>query len=100
VSAIALEAVETVRRLVLDALSNVDAAVVLFGSRATGECLPQSDIDVGVLPRKPIDRKILAMLRDRLEDLNLPYEVDVVDLSLTSEKFREVALKGAVPWRS
>jgi len=100
VGKVAEDAVETVRVLVLEAFRSQAGRIVLFGSRATGSGHAHSDIDVGILPRGALDRRMLTLLRERLEEHNLPYEVDMVDLSQTSEAFRCTALKGAIEWRS
>ena len=39
------------RRMVLDALSDHEAEVWLFGSCARGEVFQHSDVDIAVLPR-------------------------------------------------
>lgn len=77
-----------------------EVEVVLFGSRAKGSHLETSDIDLGILPQRKINERKLTLLRERLEDSNIPYKVDVVDLSQTSKKFVwEVLKEGVVIWK-
>lgn len=90
----------TVRELVLRHLADEDVAVYLFGSRATRTAGRRSDIDVGVLPRRPLAPGRLAALREALDDLNVPYAVDLVDLGESGAEFRAAALAGAIPWRA
>jgi hypothetical protein len=45
------QAIEALRRMVLEALGRHDAAVWLFGSCARGAPRAHSDIDVAILPR-------------------------------------------------
>lgn len=97
---IAADSLEIVRRTVLDALRGQPARVVLFGSRAAGTADRRSDIDVGVLPGAGFERGLLSALRERLAELDIPYTVDLVDLSETSADLRERALAGGVAWRS
>ncbi len=63
-----------------------DCQVYLFGSRATNEHHDASDFDIGVLASRDISRE-LSMARELLEASNIPFTVDVVDLSVTSEEF-------------
>src|SRR5271169_3700807 len=73
-------ALEALRRLVLDALGEHDAAVYLFGSHARGGVRHASDIDVAILPREDLRPAFFAELSDALEESTIPYEVDLVDL--------------------
>jgi hypothetical protein len=38
-------------------------------------------------------------LKEKIENLNIPYTVDVVDLSKVSEVFKEKALREGVVWK-
>ena len=90
---------EEVKKLILDTLQGEKVKVVLFGSRARGEEYPASDVDVGLLSSGNLDKKKLVLLREKLEDLNIPYKVELIDLSQTSANFREEALKKVVVWK-
>lgn len=89
-----------VKRTVLEWLGGEDVVVVLFGSRATGTSHRYSDFDIGILPGQEFDRGRLSSLREVLGNLNIPYAVEVVDLSAVSPKFRKLALKDAMIWKS
>ena len=94
------ESIERVRGLVLAHLRGEDARVYLFGSRARGDARAGSDIDVGVLPGTTLKRGLLAELREQLEELSVPYHVDIVNLAETSEAFRKQVLKEARLWHA
>ncbi len=68
---------------------------VVFGSRATGRARRYSDVDVG-MAGEPLGPAALDRVCEVLEESELPYRVDVVNLADTPESFREVALAGAV----
>ena len=70
----------------------------LFGSRAAGTFTPVSDFDVALDMGKRIDGAILEQIRGDLEDSNIPYRVDIVDLACTTPTFRSVAMADAIPW--
>jgi uncharacterized protein len=95
-----IDHLEQIRITTLAMLKDSDASVVLFGSRARGMHHPGSDVDIGIIPRKPIDKKILSLLRLTFEESSIPYKIDIVDLSETSPEFRSVALKDSVVWKN
>lgn len=97
-SPIATKALEEVRRIVLDTLSEKHAHVYLFGSWARGEATRLSDIDVAIDPHAPLPRGTLARLRERLEESHVPYHVDVVDLTRMAPEFRHRVLAEGVLW--
>ena len=97
-SATADTAIEEVRRIVLNRLSGRDATVVFFGSRASGSASVASDIDVAVLPRRPLPTGLLSRIREALEESHVPYRVDVVDLSSVDPAFRKRVLETGVIW--
>lgn len=93
------KSIQNLKSLVFEILKEENVIVILFGSRARGDFSRVSDIDIGVLPGKNFDRRKLVFLKERIEDLNIPYTVDVVDLSGVSEVFKEKALREGVVWK-
>jgi predicted nucleotidyltransferase len=72
--------------------------VYLFGSRATGAFTSTSDFDVAVLAGANCGPQ-LSLLREKLEQSTIPYNVDVVDLASTSAEFsRQIRREGVVLW--
>jgi predicted nucleotidyltransferase len=89
------EAIQRVREIVLHGLKGQAVEVYLFGSRATGRSGAVSDIDVAVNPLKPLPVGLLGRIREELEESNVPYRVDLVDLSrLGSEWLERVRVEG------
>jgi len=84
-------------KIVKEFVSETGAKVFIFGSRARGDNYPSSDIDIGIMYEKPIGYHI-SILREKFENSNIPYKVDVVDLEKVDEKFRREILKEAVRW--
>ena len=87
------------RKEIVSFLEGEDVSVFLFGSRARGDARPGSDVDIAVVPHGRFDRSKLLFLREVVEELNVPYNVDVVDFSDVSEEFKQEALKGAQVWK-
>lgn len=90
--------VEAARRIVVKFLAPQRARLFLFGSRARGVARRTSDIDVAVLPEAPLIPGTLARLREALEESDIPYRVEVIDLSTVSEAFRRSILAEGIPW--
>jgi uncharacterized protein len=74
------QAIEELRRMVLTALGEHDAAVWLFGSCARGVVRKHSDIDIAILPRDLLPPGFFAELEADIEDSTIPDDVDLVDL--------------------
>ncbi len=86
------------RRIVLEGLQAHAARVWLFGSRARGTAGRGSDIDVAVLPDRPLPPGVLQDIREALENSRILYPVDLVDLTTAEAGLREAVLREGVPW--
>ncbi len=91
--------IENLKKVILSFLKDEDVKVVLFGSRARGDFINTSDVDVGIIIGKRFDRKKLILLREYIEELNIPYKVEIIDFSTVSEEFKQMALKERVIWK-
>lgn len=89
----------TLKRIVADFLKDEEIKIVLFGSRARGDNYHFSDVDIGILPYRKIEQKKITLLRERLEDLNIPYKIEIVNLSEVSEDFKNMVLQEAIVWK-
>jgi len=74
------------------------ARVLLFGSWARGAPRRASDLDLGILPKAPLPEGLLSELRADFDESDIPYRVDVVDLSRTTARVRENALAEGIVW--
>ncbi len=76
---------------IIDTLSKepyIEKAVI-FGSRARNDYKKTSDIDIAIFG-KDVDSTQLNLLRDRLDQLDMIYKLDVVDFcSLTKEGLKK-----------
>ncbi len=63
-------------------------SVWLFGSRATPQCKPYSDIDLTIISKNPVPGTTLALLETALTESDLPYKVDLVDWATTDKEFQ------------
>jgi len=70
-----------------------EVEVYLFGSRARGNSSRFSDIDIGFLSSRDISDE-LSILRELLDESNIPYKVDIVDLSENNDLKKAVLKEG------
>lgn len=91
--------VNMLRKLVRDCTKDYAVKVYLFGSRAKGKEHAVSDIDIAILPLKPLPIGFMAHLKETIEDSTIPYSVDVVDLSEVDPAFREKILAEGIEWK-
>ena len=90
---------ERLKEKVLGIMKEEKVRIFVFGSRARGDQHKTSDVDIGFLPQGKWNRKKFTLLKEEIENLNIPYEVDLVDFSETSERFKKEALKDVIQWK-
>jgi len=87
------------RQIVFTLVAGRDITVYLYGSRASGKARSFSDIDIALdAGGDAIDDGLLAEIREQLEESNIPYTVDVVDLARTSQTFRDKIRREGIRW--
>ncbi len=84
---------EAIKHMVLEAFSDCDADVFLFGSRATRKAREHSDYDVGYNADHSPNPSRLAKLKEELEDLPIPSHVDLVDFREVPDEFFNMVFK-------
>ena len=68
--------------------------VRVFGSRAAGTAKTYSDLDLAVVGKVKLPKKVVYALKDDFEESDLPFRVDVLDWHAISPEFRHVIEKG------
>jgi hypothetical protein len=92
-------ALQQLRRMVLGALGEHDAAVWLFGSCARGDARQHSDIDIAILPRDDLPSGFFAELAADFEESSIPYDVDLVDLRRADAALVDEVRREGEKWR-
>ena len=71
-----------------------------FGSRATGQAKPYSDLDLAVITDQPLPLATRAALAEAFSESDLPWRVDVIDWSTTNDAFRKIIAQDKVALRA
>jgi predicted nucleotidyltransferase len=79
---------------ILDAHLPADAAVWVFGSRASGRARRYSDLDLTINAGRRLTIDETAILREAFDESDLPYRVDVVDWQAITPEFRSLIAAG------
>lgn len=103
---------ELIKKYLLNELEGEEVSIALFGSMALGAVHEASDVDIAVIPRGKWNtggnpslaehtsyRDKLTLIREKLEEMNIPYTVDLVDFSIVSDDFKTFALKNSIWWK-
>jgi len=91
--------IEKIKKAALAVFVDEDVKIILFGSRARNDNHITSDVDVGLIPRRRLDKRKVLLLEAEVERMNIPYKVEIVDFSNTSADFSQEAIKGAILWK-
>lgn len=71
-----------------------DREVWAFGSRVRGTSKRFADLDLAVMGEVLLPVSVVADLKDAFSESDLPFRVDVVDWSTTTEGFRSIIRAG------
>jgi hypothetical protein len=87
------------KKMVIDFLKYDRVKIVLFGSRARGEDYISSDIDIGIIPYGEFAGEKITLLKEKIEGLNIPHKVEIVNFMEVSKEFKQEALKDVMIWK-
>lgn len=91
---------DKVKNTTLTFLKDEDVQIVLFGSRAREDNNIYSDVDIGLIPKsKNFNKRKITLLRDKLEEINVPYKIELVDFSSVSARFKKEVFKKVIVWK-
>lgn len=91
-------ALDEVRRIVFRRLGAHAARVYLIGSCARGDWTRASDIDIAIEPLEPVPDLLVPAIRGDLEESDIPYVVDVLDMRWLDPAFVAQIRREGLPW--
>ena len=89
------ELIEAVKDVVAKNLAGRSFRLLLVGSRAAGTNRPTSDFDFVVDASPPLEHPEYLKLLEAIDQIETIRQIDLVNLSLASDDFREWALPSA-----
>ncbi len=90
---------EITKNIVLDTIGDKEVTVFLYGSRASQKHSESSDIDIGLIANRKLERCLLVEIKDRLDDSIVPYHIDITDFSNVSADFKKKSLENIILWK-
>lgn len=76
-----------------------NAKIYLFGSRAKGMHHSTSDIDIAVDNQVALEKSIIPQVKEAIDDLNIPFTVDVVDFCSINENLKKQIERDKIIWK-
>jgi predicted nucleotidyltransferase len=73
------------------------ARAFVFGSRVRGGARPYSDLDLAIEWDRPLGLDLAGQISEAFSESDLPYKVDVLDLSVADPAFRARITPSLVP---
>jgi hypothetical protein len=94
------EVLQQLKEIILTEIPDGSASVYLFGSWARNTERASSDIDVAIAFDASVQYRhaIMQRLRDVVEESNIPYHVDLVDLDQMDVTIAEKVKKEGIAW--
>ena len=86
--------IKQIKTLVEQALEKKKVKVFLFGSAARKARF--HDCDLGIIGK--VTKQDVLRLKERFQESNLPYKVDVVDFNQVGAVFKENVLRQPILW--
>ncbi len=84
--------------IIQSVLNSQPLEIILYGSRATGKAHSSSDYDIALKSSQLIPRSKLSLIREKMEESNIPYKIDVVDYAVVSSKLQAIIDKDGIKW--
>lgn len=69
--------------------------IYLFGSWVKGSALETSDFDIGIMGKKKVPWSVMTKINEEIRAIHTLRKIDIVDLTVSSERFRKSALDSA-----
>jgi predicted nucleotidyltransferase len=82
----------------LNALFPETKKIYVFGSYARGTAKLGSDLDIALDAGKPLDRRRIGEARDVLNELYIPFNIDVVDFHSVPEAMQKLIIQDKIEW--
>jgi len=91
--------IERIKKITLEQFEKFEnVKIIFFGSRAYGKNVHTgSDVDIAL--EGCFDDTAIINLKEELEESTIPYEVDVINLNIADEEFKDKIYKKGIYWK-
>lgn len=93
------EKLQQIKVILLETFAGEDIRIIRIDLDKRGYSHNSTEVAIGILPRSPGDRKKLIDSMEKIEEINFPYTVDLIDLSRVSESLRAQLLEDGELWK-
>jgi len=87
------------KNFLIKSSANFNIKIILFGSRARGDYNYSSDLDIAIKPLDDKAKKYFIKIKEKLENFNTPYKLNIIDLSSASESIKNEIKKDGIIWK-
>ena len=91
--------IDLTQKILFNYLNHIDCQIFLFGSQVNNTSRKPVDIDIGIMPLTTFPKGLFSEIREALEESNIPYHVDLIELSLTDTQFIECVKQTGIQWK-
>jgi len=93
------EKLQQVKDILLETFAGENVRIILIDLDKRGYSHSSTEIAIGVLPRSQCNRKKLIDSMEKIEEINFPYTIDLIDLSRVSKSLRSHLLEDGELWK-
>lgn len=93
------EQLQLIKDILVKTFAGENVRIILLDLGKRGYSHNSMEVAIGVLPRSKCDKKKLIASMEKIEEINFPYTVDLIDLSRVSESLRAHLLEGGELWK-
>ena len=93
------EKLRQVKDILLETFATENVRIILIDLDKRGYSHNSTEIAIGVLPRSQCNRKKLIVSMEKIEEINFPHTVDLIDLSKVSKSLRSYLLEYGELWK-
>jgi hypothetical protein len=93
------EQLQQIKAILLETFTGENVRIILLDLGKRGYSHNSMEVAIGLLPRSRCDRKKLIASMEKIEEIDFPYTVDLIDLSRVSEGLRTHLLEGGKLWK-
>ncbi|HGY56954.1 MAG TPA: nucleotidyltransferase domain-containing protein [Caldithrix abyssi] len=85
-------------KIIREIIPDPQLKIILYGSRARGDAHATSDFDIAIDLSEKIPARFISRIKEKLENSDIPYKVDIVDLNGISEELKQRIIREGKLW--